>query len=154
MSAEGKIMKINLWFTTALDVPDNIYIINPSAASPHHGAPPICHVDDQKPGIHSTSSLWIHILNLVKNVCCSYMISNYAIKSYFAHATTAQLSWHVQNCDLIASLEWKLYQNEFSRDFSKELINHCEMCPWIIQLTPWMMAARLGLQMHCNNVQL
>ena len=37
------------------------------------------------------------------------MISGYN----FAHATTAQLSWHVQNCDLIKSLETKLKQNTF-----------------------------------------
>ena len=32
----------------------------------------------------------------------------------FAHVTTAELSWHVQNCDLIRSLEWKLQQTEIN----------------------------------------
>ena len=41
----------------------------------------------------------------------------------FAHAMTAELSWHVQNCNLIGSLEWKLEQIKFSQDFNYELMN-------------------------------
>ena len=41
----------------------------------------------------------------------------------FAHATTAQLSWHVQNCDLIRSLFFKQEQAEYLQDFNYELIN-------------------------------
>ena len=41
----------------------------------------------------------------------------------FAHATTAQLSWHVQNCDLIRSLESPLKVKEILWDFNYELIN-------------------------------
>ena len=40
----------------------------------------------------------------------------------FAHATTAELSWHVQNCDLIRSSEKELEQNAFSQDFKVRLI--------------------------------
>ena len=45
----------------------------------------------------------------------------------FAHATTAELSWHVQNCDLIrssekGSSEKELEQNAFSQDFKVRLI--------------------------------
>ena len=42
----------------------------------------------------------------------------------FAHAMTAELSWHVQICDLIGSLESKSRDKEFSRDLSSELMNH------------------------------
>ena len=42
----------------------------------------------------------------------------------FAHGTTAELSCHVQNCDLIWLLELKSLQNEFSQDVSYELLNH------------------------------
>ena len=38
-----------------------------------------------------------------------------------AHAMTAKLSWHVQNCDLIGSLESKWEQKEFYGEFSCEL---------------------------------
>ena len=41
----------------------------------------------------------------------------------FAHATTAELSWHVQHCDLIGSLESKWKQKQLSQHFSFELKN-------------------------------
>ena len=58
------------------------------------------------------------------NMCCSCMAQT-AIRSgnNFAHATTAKLSWHMQNCELIGSIESKLKQNEFSQDFNYEPIN-------------------------------
>ena len=34
----------------------------------------------------------------------------------------AQLSWHVQNCDLIGSIKWKPNQMKFHRDLNYELI--------------------------------
>ena len=48
----------------------------------------------------------------------------------FAHVTTAKLSWHVQNCGLVGSIEWKLQQKEYSQDFYSELISICIMDPW------------------------
>ena len=42
----------------------------------------------------------------------------------FAYATTAELSWHVHNCNLIRSLEPKSKQNQFSQDFHYGLLNH------------------------------
>ena len=41
-----------------------------------------------------------------------------------AHATTAQLLWHVQNCDLIASLKLQLMQRLISLYFIYELCFH------------------------------
>ena len=40
----------------------------------------------------------------------------------FAHAMTAQLSCHVQNCDVIGSLKCKLEPRVFSQDFNYDLI--------------------------------
>ena len=40
----------------------------------------------------------------------------------FAHATTAGLSWHVQNGDMIGSLDSALDQIEFRQYFNYELI--------------------------------
>ena len=61
----------------------------------------------------------------------------------FPHATTAELSWHVQNCALTGSLESKLEQIESSWDFNCEVI----IPSWIAdangvvaglsQSTPW-----------------
>ena len=50
----------------------------------------------------------------------------------FANATTAQLSWHQQNCNLIRSLSWKYEarSNNYSQKIS--IINQltiCEMIP-------------------------
>ena len=45
----------------------------------------------------------------------------------FAHVTTAQLSWHVQNCDLIGSLESELKQKRFSQNLNYEFITVYEM---------------------------
>ena len=45
----------------------------------------------------------------------------------FAHAMTAELSWHVQNCDMIGWSESKLELKYFTQDFSYELINPYEM---------------------------
>ena len=41
----------------------------------------------------------------------------------FEHVMTAQLSWHVQNCDLITSTFFKQEQHEFLQDLDNELIN-------------------------------
>ena len=41
----------------------------------------------------------------------------------FAHATTAELSWHVQICDLIVSKELELEKKLFRQNFSYELIS-------------------------------
>ena len=49
----------------------------------------------------------------------------------FAHVTTAKLSWPVQICDLIGSLESKLEPKEFSKDFSHEIINIVETGHWL-----------------------
>ena len=40
----------------------------------------------------------------------------------FMHVRTAQLSWHVQNCDLIWSLYWQQEQLDFLQDLDFELI--------------------------------
>ena len=44
----------------------------------------------------------------------------------YAHAMTAELSWHVQNCDLLGSIELKSEQKEFSRNSNYHLMN----CLW------------------------
>ena len=42
----------------------------------------------------------------------------------FAYGMTAELSWHVQNCDLIESLKSNLEQNYLLQDFNNELITY------------------------------
>ena len=56
---------------------------------------------DRWSGAHFTKGLWAHDPNLVKMPNCFYYTVYSIIRSgyNFAYATTAQLSWHVQNCD-------------------------------------------------------
>ena len=60
-----------------------------------------------------TKSLWVHNPNQVK--INPALTRNIMIPSgeNFAHVMTAQLSWHVQNYDLIRSLESKSEHKEF-----------------------------------------
>ena len=69
-------------------------------------------------------SLWAHNCNLIK---IFYFYFYLIIRSghNFVHVTTAQLPWHVQNCDLIWSLFFHVRAKYFSlQDFSDKLINH------------------------------
>ena len=43
---------------------------------------------------------------------------------------TAELSWHVQNCDLVGALESKLQQKEYSQVFNCKLKIVSEMRLW------------------------
>ena len=47
-----------------------------------------------------------------------------------AHATAAEMSWHVQNWDLVGILETNLEQTEYPQEFSHEVINLCEQDPF------------------------
>ena len=40
----------------------------------------------------------------------------------FAHVTTAELSWHVQNCHMIGSIHFMLEHYAFLRDLDEELM--------------------------------
>ena len=59
----------------------------------------------------------------------------------FAHATTAQLPWHLQKCVLIWSLYSTYEYNVFLQDFDNEPINFCKMDPrataWFRLNTDW-----------------
>ena len=56
------------------------------------------------------------------NVCCPYLKIMTKSVDNFTHAMTAQLSWHVQNCNLTWSLETISKQGHFSQDFNNQLI--------------------------------
>ena len=58
----------------------------------------------------------------------------------FAHVTTAQLSWHVPNYDLILSLETKINWEEFSQEFNWcDYKMACRTHPWC-----WLWHVRRG----------
>ena len=69
----------------------------------------------KNPATHLTKTLQAHYpyLNIINVVFISKMMIQSGYN--FAHATTAQLSWHVQNRDLIGSLEIKLRQKYFHK---------------------------------------
>ena len=66
-------------------------------------------------GTHSTNNLWAHNYYLVKIFADFKRKIMIHYGHNFAHVTTAQLSWHVQNHDLIGLLRSKLEQNKFTR---------------------------------------
>ena len=78
------------------------------------------------PGTRFTYKFWAQNSNLVKT--CDALSWTIMIWSghNFAHVTTAELSWHVRNHDMIRSLKSKLEQNEIFRKFNYELID----CLW------------------------
>ena len=54
------------------------------------------------------------------------IILRLGLRHNFAHATTAKLLWHVQNCELTCLLESKLEWKGFSQDLNYKLLN----CLW------------------------
>ena len=85
-------------------------------------------------GVCVTKGLWAHNPNLANlhtaltwkviissghNFACHNSSAAMMIRSdhNFAHVTTAELSWHVQNCDPIGSSESESTQREFQQDF-------------------------------------
>ena len=59
---------------------------------------------------------WMHIAITWKtNIRSGYNLT---------HATTTELSWHVQNCDQIGSLKIKIKVKRFSQNFYYELMKH------------------------------
>ena len=48
----------------------------------------------------------------------------------FARVTTAELSWHVRNYDLVGALFLKKEHHDFLQDLIFELINRCGMGLW------------------------
>ena len=80
----------------------------------------------------STCALWgpFHIWFMsfcsksFTDIHCSYWKNNDSTYHNFAHAMTTKLSWHVQNCDMIQSLEsisLYIYIYINSQDFNHEL---------------------------------
>ena len=66
-----------------------------------------------EPGSHLIKGLWAHNPNFV-NILVAHTWQIIIRSGHdFAQATTAQLSWHVQNCNLIGLLESILEQKHF-----------------------------------------
>ena len=76
-----------------------------------------------RPGTYLTQDLWAHSWNL-RNIYFIYIgILTTQSDHDFAHVTTAQLSWHVQNCDLSWSLFFKLERSVILQNLKHGLIN-------------------------------
>ena len=74
-------------------------------------------------GAHFTNGLWAHDPNLVKrHVAFPWNLVTWSGHN-FAHAMTALLSWHVQICDLIESLELTSGQYKSSQGLNYEFMN-------------------------------
>ena len=62
-------------------------------------------------GSHFINSLWAHNWNLVRIITDLILMAVIPSGRNVAHAMTAELSWHVQNCGLIGWLFFMLEQN-------------------------------------------
>ena len=74
-----------------IEIPRSIHVSNNSSLTAA-----LVHLD-KRPTIHATKVLWNHDLNILAFIMI--IIIQWGHK--FARVTTAKLSWHVQNCDLI-----------------------------------------------------
>ena len=105
-------------------------------------------VDNSASGIHLAYGLWAQITNFLKIFVALMWKRMIQSGHNFAHAMTAQLSWHVQNCDLIGWLESKLWQKKFAQKFRYELINiwwnGCLICQTIQAKLPMKSAGLFG----------
>ena len=80
-------------------------------------------INKTRPREHAMS--WgAHNPNLLKTYVAQKCKIDIKSGHNFAHATTAELLWHVQNCDLIKLPEIKLKQNAGSQDLDYELTNY------------------------------
>ena len=79
----------------------------------------ISHYPSRHPSIYPTYQDPFHknFMQISLNKCC-YHLKKVRSGDNFAHVMTAQLSWHVQICDFIGSLEFKL-QQKGSKQVSK-----------------------------------
>ena len=77
------------------------------------------------PPTHNTEVVWAHYWNLMRKYPCFHHQSGHK----FAHVTTAQLSWHVQDCDLIWLLFWHKNRLKFLTRF--ELWAHESFVTWV-----------------------
>ena len=61
---------------------------------------------------HLTKGLWTYDWNLAKIIFAVIFLLTIQSGHKFAHVTTAQLSWHVQNCELIRPIYF-VYEEDF-----------------------------------------
>ena len=83
-------------------------------------------------GTHFTNSVWAPYPNLVKihvHVCASVTWRMMSQSSHnFAQVTTAELLWHVQNCDLIGSSKFELkHKKMIKKILVMSSLNVCEI---------------------------
>ena len=111
-------------------------------------------METSTPGTHNTKDLWARNWNPVKIPVALLLVLKIPYGYNFAHARTAELSWHVQNCDQIGSFFPRMRNN------------------WVLVLkpeysglttsTPWLLMARLlaspahqqSCHLLCKNSQL
>ena len=85
------------------------------------------------PVTHLTNDLWHHRWRFFFAVIFILMMQP---GHEFAHVTTALLSWHVQNHDMIRSLFFTKSNTIFSKIWIMSLLIVCDMGPWIMQIPP------------------
>ena len=82
------------------------------------------------PGTYFTNGLWAYTWKIIKNILVQILILMIQLGHSLAHAMTAQLSWHVQNYDLIHQTVFTYKHHMFLQDLGYELINHWWNSAW------------------------
>ena len=91
------------------------------------------------PTTHFTNNSWAQNPNLAKiHIALIWKIIIQSSHN-FAHAMTAQLSWHVQNYDLTGPLQLKIKAEMIPHDFDNEFMNQLRNGPnavscWVSKL--------------------
>ena len=75
------------------------------------------------------------IIQILSYWCCAYLKTIIRSGHNFALVTTAELSWHVQNCDLIESLESKLVIKRICKHLGYELLTPLWNGPQVVTAT-------------------
>ena len=75
------------------------------------------------PVAHFTRSLYKFITEILKILFALILITMLQSCQNSAHVTTAELSWHVQNCDMISLLFFSSEHHIILQDFDYEFIN-------------------------------
>ena len=88
-----------------------------------------------KSGTHFTKGSWDHDLNVANIfIALTWKITIKSCHS-FAHATTTQLLWHVQNCNMIGLVESKTPLSSYKGSYCSFNNLHQVTCPDIISFS-------------------
>ena len=109
--------------------------------------PPHCNTTDPVPISHRIYELIIE--DFLENYCSSN-VDSYFVTNSSLHVTTAELSWHVQNCDVIIISRVRQY---IWQDLNYELLTHWQTVRWLVigDDMAFMWRHCIPTRLHCDK---